>query len=136
MEDNVYEHIDSKYRLITLVAKRSRQLAKGEQPLVYSKQVKSTSVALQEVLEGKVGYEIGVEEIEKEKEQLERVRQRFTPPEAYVPSLDFKHEKGPIPVREKEKEDVDLEETEEEEEIMLEDVLMAEEGEEEGEEEV
>lgn len=131
--EKIYGNIDSKYRLVTLVAKRSRQLAHGEQPLVASKQIKPTSVALQEVVEGKIVYEAGVEEMETEKERLERVRQRFVPPETYVPSLDFKHEKSLAPVREKEKEELEVEE--EEEEVLLEDVLVAEEGEAEEEEE-
>lgn len=129
--EKIFDNIDSKYRLITLVAKRSRQLTHGDQPLVVSKQKKTTSVALQEVIEGKIGYEAGVEELEQEKERLEQIRRRFTPPESYVPSLDFKHEKGVAPVREKEKEDL---EEEEEEEVLLEDVLVAEAGEEEEEE--
>lgn len=126
--EKILEKIDSKYRLITLVAKRSRQLTRGDQPLVTTKQIKPTSVALQEVVEGRIGYEVGVEEGETEKERLEQVRRRFVPPETYVPSLDFKHEKGLAPTELKEKEEV-----EEEEEALIEEVSVA--GEEEEEEE-
>ncbi len=125
--DKIFDQIDSKYRLVTLVAKRSRQISHGEQALVVSKQIKPTSIALQEVVEGKIGYEIGVEDLETEKERLEQARRRFVPPETYIPSLDFKHEKGLAPTAVKEKEEV-----EEEEEALIEEVFVA--GEEEAEE--
>lgn len=124
--DKILDHIDSKYRIITLVAKRSRQLARGEQPLVATKLLKPTSIALQEILDRKVGFEPGLEETEVEKERLEQARRRFTPPETYVPSLDFKHDKGLAPAVTEETEKEDLEE--EEEEAIFEEVLVGEEG--------
>lgn len=119
--EKILDSIDSKYRLITLVAKRSRQLAHGAQPLVATKSIKPTTVALEEILARKVGYEVGVEDVETEKDRLEAVRRRFVPPESYVPSLDFKHEAGAAPVADTEKEDL-----EEEEEAIFEEVLVGE----------
>ncbi len=48
------EQISNRYLLVVLAAKRSRQLNRGAQPQVESKRKKWTSVALEEVIAGKV----------------------------------------------------------------------------------
>jgi len=48
------EQISNRYLLVVLAAKRSRQLNRGSQPQVESKRKKWTSVALEEVIAGKV----------------------------------------------------------------------------------
>jgi DNA-directed RNA polymerase subunit omega len=57
--------IDSKYRLIILAAQRSKQLQRGAQPRVDAdlRKTKPTRVAMKELLEKKVNFEI--EEAEK-----------------------------------------------------------------------
>jgi DNA-directed RNA polymerase subunit omega len=48
------EQVSNRYLLVVLAAKRSRQLNRGSQPQVDSKRKKWTSVALEEVIAGKV----------------------------------------------------------------------------------
>ena len=49
--------IDSKYRLVIVAARRSKQLQKGAKPRVHSLKKKLTSIALEEVQHGMVRYE-------------------------------------------------------------------------------
>ena len=49
--------IDSKYRLVLLAAKRSKQLQKGARPRVHGGARKPTRVALEEVERGLVPYQ-------------------------------------------------------------------------------
>ena len=49
--------IDSKYRLVLLAAKRSKQLQRGAKPRIYSLAKKTTRVALEEVRRGLVRYQ-------------------------------------------------------------------------------
>ena len=49
--------IDSLYRLVVLAAKRATQIGKPEsRPLVPVKSKKPTMIALEEILDGKVGF--------------------------------------------------------------------------------
>lgn len=50
--------VDSKYRLIILAAKRSKQLQRGASPRIEIDPVKhkSTRIALEEVMRGKVNF--------------------------------------------------------------------------------
>jgi DNA-directed RNA polymerase subunit omega len=57
MED-LMEHVDSKYRLVMIAAKRAKQLNRGAQPLLAPKSVKPTYQALEEIAGGKLNYEI------------------------------------------------------------------------------
>lgn len=58
--------VDSKYRLIILAAKRSKQLQRGARPRIEIDPVKHkpTRIALEEVMRGKVNFTI------KEREEL------------------------------------------------------------------
>jgi DNA-directed RNA polymerase omega subunit len=50
--------IDSKYRKILIAAKRSKQLARGARPRVVLPNAKVTRIALEEVEQGKIEFEI------------------------------------------------------------------------------
>ena len=50
--------IDSKYRKILIAAKRSKQLARGARPRVVLPNAKVTRLALEEVDQGKIEFEI------------------------------------------------------------------------------
>lgn len=50
--------IDSKYRLVLLAAKRSKQLQKGARPRLQSVAKKATRIALEEVQQGLVQYHL------------------------------------------------------------------------------
>ncbi len=56
--DNLPEDIDSKYRLVIIAAKRSKQLHRGALPLAPSKALKPASIALDEIFAGKVQFEV------------------------------------------------------------------------------
>jgi DNA-directed RNA polymerase subunit omega len=57
--------VDSKYRLIILAAKRSKQLQRGAQPRIEidPQKHKPTRIALEEVIRGRVHYTIKEEPI-------------------------------------------------------------------------
>ncbi len=59
---------DSKFRLVHIAAQRVRELSSGNQPLVASKSIKDTTVALEESLLGAYKVIIG-EEAQKAKEE-------------------------------------------------------------------
>ncbi|MEI8188345.1 MAG: DNA-directed RNA polymerase subunit omega [candidate division NC10 bacterium] len=56
--EDLMEHVDSKYRLVIVAAKRAKQLNRGAVPLVQARSVKPTYQALEEVATGKLTYEI------------------------------------------------------------------------------
>jgi len=49
--------IDSKYRLVLLAAKRSKQIQKGAKPRIQSMAKKPTRIALEEVNRGLIHYQ-------------------------------------------------------------------------------
>ena len=58
------QELDSKYRLIIVAAKRSKQLQRGAKPRIDidAQKHKPTRIALEEVIRGKVPFEIKGEE--------------------------------------------------------------------------
>ena len=60
VEESKLTDVDSKYRLIIVAAKRSKQLQRGARPRINldSQKHKPTRIALEEVLHGKVDYSI------------------------------------------------------------------------------
>jgi DNA-directed RNA polymerase subunit omega len=56
--EDLMEHVDSKYRLVMVAAKRAKQLNRGAVPLVQVRSVKPIYQALEEVATGKLAYEI------------------------------------------------------------------------------
>ncbi len=59
-EETQAQEIDSKYRLIILAAKRSKQLQRGARPRIEIDPIKHkpTRIALEEVMRGKVNFTI------------------------------------------------------------------------------
>jgi DNA-directed RNA polymerase subunit omega len=57
-EVNWTTEIDSKYRLVLLAAKRSKQLQRGAKPRIFSSAKKTTRVAIEEVRRGLVQYQL------------------------------------------------------------------------------
>ena len=60
--EELLKRCGSVYRLVILAAKRAKEVAEGAPPLVETPQRKVTSIALEEILQGKVLYK--VEELE------------------------------------------------------------------------
>jgi DNA-directed RNA polymerase omega subunit len=63
-EENNSPEMDSKYRMIIVAAKRSKQIQRGARPRVEidPQKHKPTSIALAEVQQGKINFEIIDEE--------------------------------------------------------------------------
>jgi DNA-directed RNA polymerase subunit omega len=47
---------DSRYTLVMLASKRSRQLVEGAKPLIDTTSTKPVSIAIEEIVEGKITY--------------------------------------------------------------------------------
>lgn len=64
VESGSGQEVDSKYRLIILAAKRSKQLQRGAQPRIEidPQKHKPTRIALEEVIRGRVQFDIKEEE--------------------------------------------------------------------------
>jgi len=60
------EKVSNRYLLVVLAAKRARQLNRGAQAQIESKQKKPTSVALEEIADAKVGYRLKDEDAPKD----------------------------------------------------------------------
>ncbi|HKS39402.1 MAG TPA: DNA-directed RNA polymerase subunit omega [Blastocatellia bacterium] len=56
-KDEWTTEIDSKYRLVLLAARRSKQLQKGAKPRLQSAAKKHTRIALEEVQRGMIQYQ-------------------------------------------------------------------------------
>lgn len=54
--ENALKQGDSKYTLVMLTSKRSRQLIGGDKPLIDTDSKKPVSIAMEEISEGKVTY--------------------------------------------------------------------------------
>jgi DNA-directed RNA polymerase subunit omega len=54
--EELLKRCGSVYKLVLLAAKRAKEVADGAPPLVETQQKKATSVALEEILQGKVLY--------------------------------------------------------------------------------
>ena len=58
--ESLMKKVDSKYTLVTLAAKRARELTDGDAPFVDVNTNKVVSVAMEEINEGKIKYETRV----------------------------------------------------------------------------
>jgi DNA-directed RNA polymerase subunit omega len=56
--EDLMDHMDSKYRLVIVAAKRAKQLNRGGALLIQARSYKPTYQALEEIAAGKLGYEI------------------------------------------------------------------------------
>jgi len=54
--EDLLKRCDSIYKLVILAAKRAKEVAEGSPPLIETSQKKVTSIALEEILHGKVLY--------------------------------------------------------------------------------
>lgn len=56
--EQLLTHVDSKYRLVIIAAKRAKQLRHGAECLIVPKSKKSTYIALEEIGAGKLAYDM------------------------------------------------------------------------------
>ncbi|MDE2059643.1 MAG: DNA-directed RNA polymerase subunit omega [candidate division NC10 bacterium] len=56
--EQLLTHVDSKYRLVIIAAKRAKQLMRGGEHLIVPKSIKPTYIALEEIGAGKLAYEM------------------------------------------------------------------------------
>ncbi len=54
---NVLHKGDSRYTLVMLTAKRARQLVEGADPLIDTTSKKAVTIAIEEIIDGKVKYQ-------------------------------------------------------------------------------
>lgn len=54
--NHVLKEGDSKYTLVLLAAKRAREIINGSEPLIETDSSKPVTIAIEEILEGKVSY--------------------------------------------------------------------------------
>ncbi len=54
--ESLMQKVDSKYTLVTLAAKRARELTDGDEPLVETDTKKVVSIAMEEIDQGKITY--------------------------------------------------------------------------------
>lgn len=57
--------VSNRYLLVVLAARRARQLNRGAAPQIETRHRKPTSLALEEIAEGKVGYRVKDDETPK-----------------------------------------------------------------------
>ena len=55
--ESLMKKVDSKYTLVTLAAKRARELTDGDEPLVDVETTRVVSIAMEEIDQGKITYE-------------------------------------------------------------------------------
>ncbi len=67
--EDCLEHVDNRFDLVLLAARRARQIARGVQPLVDEENDKPTVIALREIAEGLVSQQ-GLDEEEKKEPEL------------------------------------------------------------------
>lgn len=68
--EDCLDHVDNRFELVMLAAKRARQLAtQGKDPLVEEESDKATVIALREIAEGMVTRELLARETEIEAEE-------------------------------------------------------------------
>ena len=65
-------HVDNRFHLVLVAAKRARQIAMGGEPMVSIDNDKPTVLALREIAEGKVGPEI-LNEVSAQEHALEDI---------------------------------------------------------------
>lgn len=56
--EQLLTHVDSKYRLVIIAAKRAKQVMRGAEHLIAAKSTKATYIALEEIGAGKLAYEM------------------------------------------------------------------------------
>ena len=59
------DKVPNRYLLVVLAAKRARQLNRGAQPQLETKQKKPTSVALEEIADSRIAYRVKEEDAPK-----------------------------------------------------------------------
>ena len=55
--ESLMKKVDSKYTLVTLAAKRARELTDGDEPLVDVETTRVVSIAMEEIEQGKITSE-------------------------------------------------------------------------------
>jgi len=104
--EQLLAHVDSKYRLVIIAAKRAKQLMRGGGSLIISKSFKPTYTALEEIAAGKVSY---VAEPAEGALAQELVAPEATPPWIRSLSAGETLAEG-VTIEDEEKEEADIEE--------------------------
>lgn len=54
---DLLKKVDNRYTLVTMTAKRARQLIQGEEPLVRTNSTKPVTISINEINQGAITYE-------------------------------------------------------------------------------
>ncbi|MBV7271933.1 DNA-directed RNA polymerase subunit omega [Clostridiaceae bacterium UIB06] len=54
---DLLKKVDNRYTLVTMTAKRARQLIEGEEPLVRTNSTKPVTISINEISQGAITYE-------------------------------------------------------------------------------
>ena len=54
---DLLKKVDNRYTLVTMTAKRARQLIEGEEPLIKLDSTKPVTIAINEISDGEITYE-------------------------------------------------------------------------------
>ncbi len=65
--EDCLEHVDNRFELVLLAARRARQISKGADPLVPEDNDKPTVIALREIADNLISH-IGMDEMETQQE--------------------------------------------------------------------
>lgn len=55
--EELKEISDSRYELVMAISKRARRIVEGSNPLIETKSTKPVSIAIEELVEGKIDFE-------------------------------------------------------------------------------
>lgn len=69
--EDCLEHVDNRFNLVLVAAKRARQISNGKEPLVAVENDKPTVVALREIAEGKINQQEILEGVNAKEHALE-----------------------------------------------------------------
>ena len=70
--EDCLDHVENRFALVLLGSKRARQIANGKEPLVDRENDKPTVIALREIAEGLISYEM-IDRVNKEDLEVEEV---------------------------------------------------------------
>jgi DNA-directed RNA polymerase omega subunit len=117
-----YKGIDSKFRVVILVSKRAKQLINGSRKRVEMKAENPLTIAMEEFHQGKINFNILMEEQDKFDQALQAIENSIGTPPPAIEALNFAADEHDEPEEDEEEEgeaseDEDEEEADDEEDL-------------------
>jgi len=70
--EDCLNHVENRFELVLLASKRARQISQGKEPMVEVENDKPSVIALREIAEGKIDYDV-LKSIDAEEEAVEEI---------------------------------------------------------------